>query len=58
MKKVFYVLVVGSLMYVMVCIRLVGYIDVDMLGDVDFSKFIFRYLMIFVGRVVSWKSRL
>ena len=35
-----------------------GYIDSNMAGDVDSKKSILRFLMNFVGGVVSWQSKL
>lgn len=37
---------------------LVGYVDVDVAGDVDSRKPPSGYFITFVGGVVSWKSRL
>ncbi|MCI31798.1 leucoanthocyanidin dioxygenase-like, partial [Trifolium medium] len=37
---------------------LVGYVDADMVGDVDSRKSTSGYLITFVGEVVSWQSRL
>ena len=106
MRIVLYALVVGSLIYVMVCTRpdiayavgvvsrflsnpgilhwetvkwimrylrdtsklkltlesgkpvLIGYTDLDMVGDVDNRRSTSGYLMTFSGGVVSWQSRL
>ena len=35
-----------------------GYTDVDMVGDMDSRQSTFVYMMTFVGRAVSWQSRL
>ena len=37
---------------------LVGYTDVDMVGDVDSRKSTSGYLITFSGGAVSWQSRL
>ena len=37
---------------------LVGCTNADMVWDVDSRKFTFGYLIIFLGRAVSWKSKL
>ncbi|RVW14201.1 Retrovirus-related Pol polyprotein from transposon TNT 1-94 [Vitis vinifera] len=67
MRKVPYASAVGSLMYVMVCMRLdiahvVGVVsrctDADMAGDDDSRKSTSGYLITFLGGVVSWQSRL
>jgi len=35
-----------------------GYTNMNMVGDVDSRKSISEYLMIFLGEVISWQSRL
>jgi hypothetical protein len=35
-----------------------GYTDMNMAGDVDSRKSISKYLMTFLGEVISWQSRL